>query len=729
MTGINSRDIAAFVAQQQAQGRKPNRLLGEKSPYLLQHAFNPVDWYPWGEEAFRRAREENRPIFLSIGYSTCHWCHVMAHESFEDPQVAALVNENFVPVKVDREERPDVDRIYMLATQALTGQGGWPMTVFLTPDLKPFFAGTYFPPQSMHGRPAFADLLKAIDRAWRTKAGEVTGSAAKISESLKAHTIADYGGELPGIAALEQAAAAFASEYDEHHGGFGGAPKFPRPSVPCFLLREHARSGNARAREMALGTLRAMADGGIRDHLGGGFHRYSVDVQWRVSHFEKMLYDQAQLVMAYLDAFQVTGDEAFAQVTRETLDYVRRDLTGPHGGFYSAEDADSPLPEDPAQHAEGAFYLWTAAEVDRVLDEDAEVFRYVHGVQAPGNVLADPHGEFGNRNVLYQAHTAEQASARFGLSGGDVEACLRRARAALMEVREKRPRPHRDDKVITAWNGLMISAFARAAQALEAQEYLDAARAAAQFILTHLFDDTSGTLHRRFRDGEAGMPGQLDDYAFLVQGLLDLYETDFDIRWLQMALRLTETQIACFADDARGGFFDTAERESGLILRMKEGTDSAEPSGNSVAALNLLRLSRMLDDTALRGRAHRTLTAFARVLEKTTASPQMLVALDFALAAPQQIVIAGTRGAPDTQALVREVHRRLLPHRVLLLADGAEGQGWLAERLPVIRDMRPQDGRATAYVCRQFVCEAPVSDPARLAEELSQINGLRGGQG
>jgi uncharacterized protein len=712
---------AGFVREQLARGLESNRLLHEKSPYLLQHAFNPVDWYPWGEEAFTRAAREDRPVFLSIGYSTCHWCHVMAHESFEDEATATILNQSFVCIKVDREERPDIDQIYMAATRSMSGGGGWPLSVFLTPDRRPFYAGTYFPPAPRGGMASFSELLHGIAGAWRNDRQHIMDIAGRLTEKLR--EMAQTG---PGIFPMSKEVLAtgfrqLVAEYDATYGGFSRAPKFPRPVGLNLLLRYHWRTRDEDSLAMVLHTLRSMAAGGIYDQLGGGFHRYSVDQQWRVPHFEKMLYDQSQLAISYLEAYQLTGDPLLARIARATLDYVLRDLTGSHGAFYSAEDADSPRPENPAEHSEGAFYLWTAAEIGSLLDsQEAAVFNHHFGVADNGNALTDPHGEFTGRNILYAARSPEETAQHLGSSIKEVEVILGKVSRKLFAQRNRRPRPHLDDKVITAWNGLMISALARGYQVLSEERYLKAASGAAAFVLTELHDATSGLLKRRYREGEAGLEAQLDDYAFLVQGLLDLYEASLDIWWLEQAVKLTGRQVELFADEKSGGFFDTSGRDHTVLVRMKSDYDGAEPTGNSVAAMNLLRLGWITDNREWRQRAEGTLAAFADVLSQFPLGiPQMAVAHDFHLATPKVIVIAGLPEAEDTRRMLREVQRCFLPHRILLLADGGKGQQWLAQYLPFVADIQMLEGRATAYLCENYTCKLPTDDPDRLREMLT----------
>ncbi len=666
------------MADQVAAERAPeiaqhvNRLAKEKSPYLLQHAHNPVDWYPWGEEAFAKARKENKPIFLSIGYSTCHWCHVMAHESFENPETAKIMNREFVNIKVDREERPDVDRVYMTFVQATTGGGGWPMSVWLTPDLQPFVGGTYFPPEDRHGQPGFPKVLERIAAAWKQDHAKIADQGAKIMAALQeaGNASVEKADNLdPKI--LDTAYQQLSRTYDAHEGGFSSAPKFPRPATLNFLFHVYARaegepSNSKHALEMNLFTLRKMAAGGIHDHLGGGFHRYSVDALWHVPHFEKMLYDQAQLAVAYLDAFQITHDPEFETVARDILDYVRRDMTSKEGGFFSAEDADSLLEAGKTEHAEGAFYVWTKKEVDDSLGENARIFDFRYGVEEAGNAPpgSDPQGEFRGKNILIERHDIAETAKEFKKSDDEIRASLKDARETLFALRAKRPRPHLDDKIITAWNGLMISAFARAASVLDDAAYLKSATRAAEFIRTNLYDESAKTLVRNFRGGRGTVAGFAEDYAFVIQGLLDLYEAGFDVRWLKFATELQQTQDRIFLDKKNGGYFSTSGEDKSVLLRMKEDNDGAEPSSNSVAALNLLRLAQLRDADEYRERGEQTIKAFAGILGRApTALPQMLVAFDYSLGKPRQIVIAGESNKTDTKKLLRRSARSLSSER------------------------------------------------------------------
>ena len=704
-----------------------NRLAREKSPYLLQHAHNPVDWYPWGEEAFAKARRENKPIFLSVGYSTCHWCHVMAHESFENDEVAAIMNREFVNIKVDREERPDVDRVYMTFVQATTGGGGWPMSVWLTPDLKPFVGGTYFPPEDRYGQPGFKKVLERIAAAWRDNHDKIVEQGGKIVAALRESQSAPEAKGKVDAGILDAAYRQIERSYDPKEGGFGSAPKFPRPVTLNFLSRFYARGRKSesgkQALEMALFTLRKMAAGGIHDHLGGGFHRYSVDRYWHVPHFEKMLYDQAQLAVAYLDGFQIGQDRQYESVARDILDYVARDMTSKGGGFFSAEDADSLFEHGKPEHGEGAFYVWAKKEIDTALGDAAEIFDFHYGVQPHGNAPdgSDPQDEFRGKNILIERHTIAETAKEFKKSEGEVRQSLERSREKLLAIRAKRPRPHLDDKIIAASNGLMISAYARAAQVLDEPRYLEAATRAAKFLRANLFDEKSKLLFRNYRDGRGAVEGFADDYAFVVQGLLDLYEASFDVEWLKFATQLQEAQDRLFFDEKNGGYFTTSGKDASVLLRMKDDNDSAEPAASSVAALNLLRLSQIYDDREMEDRPRKTIDAFATTLSHfPSAMPQMLVALDFSSSKPRQIVIAGKKGAPETKALLTEVHRHFLPKTILVLADGAEGQRYLGKRNEAIRAMSMVDGKPAAYVCENFTCKTPVTDPKQLAELLER---------
>jgi len=706
-----------------------NRLAEERSPYLLQHADNPVDWYAWGEDAFAKARGEDKPIFLSIGYSTCHWCHVMAHESFENDAIARVLNEEFVPIKIDREERPDVDRVYMTFVQATTGSGGWPMSVWLTPDLKPFYGGTYFPPQSKWGRPGFIEILAEIARVWRADRAKVAQSAEALTDRLRGLEQHAPAWTLPSAEALAATVEQFRQAFDPRFGGFGGAPKFPRPAELLLLLREHARTGDVNAREMALRTLRAMALGGMRDHVGAGFHRYSVDGQWRVPHFEKMLYDQAQLALAFLEAAQVSGDPFYAEVAEDTLLYVLLVMTDDAtGGFYSAEDADS-------EGKEGAFYVWEAEEVDRLLGADASIVKSRFGIERDGNAPEDPHKEFVGKNILYVARSVEELARDTGRPAADIVDVLNRARLRLFEARIARPHPHRDDKILTAWNGLMIAALARGARVLgglrghagEPKMFLDAARRAARFLRERMWSADSRTLLRRYRDRHAEIDAFAEDYAFLIFGLLELFQADADPVWLEWAIALQQRQDELFWDAESGAWFSTTGRDSSVLLRLKEDYDGAEPAASSVSVLNLIVLSHLVDNPGWPERIEKTLRLFGARIEKMGRGvPMMAAALSTHLAGVQQIVLVtgqtgdgGSRAdAGEPSVLERALAQRYLPFAISLLVDSSSRRA-LAASLPAIAAMTPVDGKPAVYVCRNFTCRQPATDVDALERELT----------
>ncbi len=689
----------------------PNRLQNEKSPYLRQHALNPVDWYPWGDEAFEKARKEDKPIFLSIGYSTCHWCHVMERESFEVESTAALLNQWFVPVKVDREERPDIDRIYMNYVQAATGGGGWPMSVWLTPDLHPFVGGTYFPPDNRYGRPGFPDILKRVAQAWRDDRAKIVESSANVMEDLRRQSaVTADGPDHIQTSVMDSAFQYFRRTYDSKLGGFGGPPKFPRPSVHNFLLRYWKRTGNDEALDMVAETLIAMEKGGMNDQLGGGFHRYSVDEYWFVPHFEKMLYDQAQLVTSYLEAFQITGNATMALAARRTIGYVLREMTSPEGAFWSAEDADSVVDAaDPHHKSEGWFYIWSWAEVVELLGEEkARWFAYRYGMEPDGNVVNDPHHEFTGRNILFQAHGLEETAHHFDRDPDEVMRAIAEAQQQLFQARAKRVRPHLDDKILTAWNGLMISAIARGAAILDEPAYAAAARRAADFLLDTMRGPDGGLL-RRYRDGEAAIGAMLDDYAFFAQGLLDLYEATFEFRYLEQAIALTDDQRARFEDREGGGFYASAQADAARLNRIKDDYDGAEPSGNSVALLNLLRLHKITDRDDLLRAARNLIRAFSTRLAATPfGMPQMLVACEFDVAQPREIVIAGSP-APE---MIRQLWKRFDPNRILLNAALE-----IAQYHPTVLELAK--GPAAIVLCENFACQPPAlntEDLVRLLE-------------
>ena len=714
----------------------PNRLALEPSPYLLQHANNPVDWYPWGDEAFARAREQDQPIFLSIGYSTCHWCHVMEHESFENSEIAAVLNTQFVPIKVDREERPDVDRVYMTFVQATTGSGGWPMSVWLTPGLRPFYGGTYFPPSGRWGRPGFLEILGEIATRWRDSRDQLVQSADGVMARLRdmqEDRRQPGAGRMPDGSLLAAGVREYAQTFDRHNAGFGGAPRFPRPAELLFLLREHARTGDVEARGMVLDTLRAMATGGLRDHVGGGFHRYSVDAAWRVPHFEKMLYDQAQLTIACLDAAQASGDPSFAAVADDTLAYVRRELSHAGGGFLSAEDADSVPPAQAGQpeaaKTEGAFYVWSRNEIDTLFGDDADVVRFRYGIEPDGNAPDDPHGEFTGMNLLYVAHGVDDVARLSGRPAAAVDAVLDGARARLFEARCARPRPHLDDKVLAGWNGLMMAAFARAARMTPLDDpasttALETAVRAAGFLQDRLWDGAREILLRRFRDGRADIDGYCEDYAFVVWGLLELFQAGGDPRWLDWARALQATQNRLFGDDEGGGWFSTTGDDPTVLLRLKEDYDGAEPAAGSVAVGNLLTLAQLTggdEAAAARTRIEQALCRVAPSPQAARVAPMMFAAASTWVSGVPQVIIVGPRGAEGTVALHREFVRCFLPGAVSLVVEPGAHQEALSRCLPWLRSMDAVQGRPTAYLCREFACQTPVTDAAQFRDQLAEI--------
>jgi len=672
-----------------------NRLIEETSPYLLQHAHNPVDWHPWSSEAFELAQKEDKAIFLSIGYSTCHWCHVMERESFENEQIAKIMNEHFVSIKVDREQRPDVDEIYMNAIVMMTGSGGWPLSVFMTPEGKPFYGGTYFPPSDSYGRPGFERILLSVADAWKNRREELIGSAAKMSEMLQSQAgPTDKSNLSPEI--LDDAFESLRNSFDAVNGGFGTAPKFPQPANLSMLLSYWQRTADNQALNMVEKTLDAMADGGIYDHIGGGFHRYATDAQWLVPHFEKMLYDQALLSKVYLQAYQITRQERYAQIAREIFDYVLRDMTDPAGGFYSAEDADS-------EGREGIFYLWDPEQTASVLDEEqARLFNTCYGVTNEGNFEE-------GKTILNITTSMKQLEDEFQKDRAAIENILKNARNRLFKVRAKRIRPHRDEKIITAWNGLMISSLAYGGAVLEEEKYIEAARRSAEFILSTLHKN--GRLMRYSRDGQVVQKAFLDDYAFTAMGMLDLYEATFDVKWLIEAKSLSNQMIDLFTDTERGGFFLAGKDSEKLIARTKPGSDGAIPSGNSVAAVLLLKLGRLTMDQHFTELGGKVLETFSQQLEQSPAySSAMLRALDFRLGPTQEIIIAGNADAPDVKQMLKLIHGTFLPNAVVLLHEPDKADSALYNTVPFIKNQTAIEGKATAYVCENYVCKKPVNN-------------------
>lgn len=678
-----------------------NRLINETSPYLLQHAHNPVDWYPWGDEAFTKARGENKPVLLSIGYSACHWCHVMEHESFEDEAIAQLMNEHFVNIKVDREERPDLDQIYMNAVQMLTHHGGWPMTVFLTPEGVPFYGGTYFPPEDRYNMPGFPRVLEGVAAAYRDRPDDVKQTAASVLEGLRSFGAMRESQELLTADVLQSARKGIAQSYDPNNGGFGGAPKFPPAMTLEFLLRQHYRNGDNEALQMVRHTCLKMAEGGIYDQLGGGFHRYSTDSKWLVPHFEKMLYDNALLSRLYLHLYQLTGEEFARRTAMGVLDYVAREMTDERGGFYSTQDADS-------EGHEGKFFVWSVEEIERVLGaEDASLFNAYYNVT--------PAGNFEGQNIPNVTRSVDDVAKQENVSSEHLREALTRGVAKLFAVREKRIKPARDEKVLTAWNGLMLASFAEAGAILEREDYTEIARRNASFLQDNLKRD--GLLLRTYKDGVAKLNAYLEDYAYLAEGLLTLYETTGEAAWFKQAREITDKMISEFWDDADGGFFYVGSSHEELIVRSKDYYDNATPSGNSVAADLLLRLSVLTDNNDYRNRA---VTIFRQVEELLRRLPsafgRMLCALDFYLGAPKELVIVGEPDLQETQALVREVWSNYLPNKVVVQLSSENGE--TGSLIPLSRNRSLVDGKPTAYVCEHYTCKEPATNPERLRQQL-----------
>ena len=681
----------------------PNHLIHEKSPYLLQHAYNPVDWYPWGDEAFEKANREDKPIFLSIGYSTCHWCHVMEKESFEDPEAAGLMNDAFVSIKVDREERPDLDHIYMTVCQIMTGSGGWPLTIVMTPEKEPFFAATYIPKENRFGRVGMMELIPRIKATWDSRRGDVLRSAASVTNALR-HLESETAGQALGQAVLDKAYDELSKRFDTTYSGFGHAPKFPTPHNFLFLLRYWKRTAKPEALNMVEKTLQELRLGGVYDQLGFGFHRYSTDREWLVPHFEKMLYDQAMLSLAYMEAYQVTGKDLYADTAREIFEYVLRDMRSPEGGFYSAEDADS-------EAVEGKFYVWTEEELRQVLDnEEADIFLRGFNVQKGGNFREEASGRNTGANILYLGKAVPEIAASLRISLPELEKRMESARAKVFEAREKRIHPHKDDKILTDWNGLMIAAFARGAQVFRDTAYADAASAAAEFVLKRLRKPDGRLLHR-YRHGEAGITAHLDDYAFMVWGLTQLYEATFQVPYLKAALELNEDMLEHFWDDLGGGLFFTPDDGETLIIRKKEIYDGALPSGNAVAMLNLLRLARFTGRSDLDEKAAKIGAAFSKPIEELPSGyTQFLVAVDFAIGPSYEVVLVGPSRASDTANMLQALRSRFIPNKVLLFRPAEEASPEITRLAPFTAHHTPVDGKATAYVCMENACKMPTTE-------------------
>ena len=690
-----------------------NRLIHEKSPYLLQHAENPVDWYPWGEEAFAAAKAQDKPIFLSIGYSTCHWCHVMAHESFEDSSVAALMNDAFINIKVDREERPDIDNIYMTVCQMMTQSGGWPLTIIMTPDKRPFYAATYIPKNRRFNRPGMMELIPIIKEAWQNDRDKIMTSAEQITAALNRVSGNTPGGVLEDTL-LNTGFAQLAQNYDKNYGGFSEKPKFPTPHNLLFLLRYHQRTGDKISLQMVEHTLQQMRLGGIFDHVGFGFHRYATDEYWLLPHFEKMLYDQAMLTIAFAEAYQITGNSFYEKTAREIITYVLRDMTDAKGGFYSAEDADS-------EGEEGKFYVWTAQEIAEILGKtDAELFNRVYGIEPDGNFMEEATGHRTGANIPHQRQPLEKLAVGLNTTADSLAANLENMRQKLFAEREKRVHPLKDDKILTDWNGLMIAALSRAAQAFDAPEFAAAATNAADFMLENM-RQKNGKFFHRYRNGDAAINGYLDDYAFAIWGFTELYQTTFDTRYLQAAIEFTEILESDFWDDENGGYFFTADAAEQLLVRKKEIYDGAVPSGNSVMMLNLQRLARLTGRTEFENHAEKIGRAFSDMIRQSPIAYTMLLCgLDFGTRQTSEIVVVGDRENADTQTMIHELHRRFLPNAVVLHRPANERNPEITKIAPFTAELSAIENKATAYVCRNFACELPTTDVEKMVSLIEK---------
>ena len=682
-----------------------NRLIKEKSPYLLQHAYNPVDWHAWSEEAFNEAKKKDKPVFLSIGYSTCHWCHVMEKESFEDEEIGKLMNDTFISIKVDREERPDIDGIYMSVCQLMTGSGGWPLTIIMTPDRKPFFAGTYFPKESRYGRVGMKDLISQVKRLWKTRREDLLKSSEQVSSALVSSS-SFSGGDQLDKAILRIAFKQFEERFDKEYGGFGSAPKFPTPHNLMFLLRYWKRYGDNKALEMTEKTLVEMRKGGIYDHIGFGFCRYSTDREWFVPHFEKMLYDQALLALAYTETYQATKKNFYKETAEEILEYVMRDMTSKEGGFYSAEDADS-------EGEEGKFYLWKEEEIKEILDDDSDIFIRFFNVKNEGNFIDSVRNTKSDSNILRIRKNLDQFATENNLDKKELKEKLGRGRKKLFKAREKRVHPYKDDKILTDWNGLMISAFSIAAQVFGKKLYSDYAVRAAEFILSKMFD-TNGRLLHRYREGQAAIFANVDDYAFLTAALLDLYETVFEAKYLDYAIKLNNDLIKHFWDEKKGGFFFAPDYGEKLISRQKEVYDGAIPSGNSVAMLNLLRISRITADNSFEERADRINRAFSPLIKNHPAGfTQFLISLDFRTGPSFEIILTGDKNTEQANQFLLMIRERYIPNKIILFADDK-----IKRIAPYLSGYKTQEGKTTVYVCENYICRLPVSDLGGLRKIL-----------
>ncbi len=709
----SSRQHEEFL-REQGIGQRANRLSREKSPYLLQHAHNPVDWYPWGEEAFEKAKKEDKPVFLSIGYSTCHWCHVMEHESFEDHEVAKAMNDAFVCVKVDREERPDLDNLYMDVCQMFTGRGGWPLNIIMSPDKKPFFAATYIPKETRFGVIGMLELAPMMKNSWLNQRERLMVSAEQCVDILRHRTPGQTGKE-PDAGLLDSAYKELEQRFDSLNGGFGSAPKFASAHILFFLLRYYKRTGNLNALRMVEKTLQSIRHGGVYDHIGFGFHRYATDAQWILPHFEKMLYDQAMLATAYTEAYQATGNEEYRKTAREVLAYVMRDMTSPKGGFYSAEDADS-------EGVEGRFYLWTLKEIENAVGtNDLDFIKRALNIEESGNFFDQTTGEKTGMNILYPGRPSTRIAFEMHMSERELLQSLELLRQRLFLARQKRIRPQKDDKILTDWNGMMIAGLAKAAGVFDEKIYADAAVKAVHFILGNM-RNRDGRLFHRYRYGEAAIPAYLNDYAFLIWGLIELYEATFDAKYLKTALELNNDMIDRFLDKENSGFYLTPDDAEPLPVRRKEIHDSAVPSGNAVAMMNLLRLSRITGDAGLEKIAVEIARAFsADIAQLPSAFTQLLCALDFALGPSYEVVITGSKGSADTAAMLKALRDRFIPDKIVLLSDPKEHDG-ITDIAPFVHYQVSVGGRATAHVCRDYHCEHPTTNPDRMLELLNIRN-------
>ena len=715
LAGEKNTGAAGPASADSQQNVQHNRLIDESSPYLLQHATNPVDWYPWGKEAFEKAERENKPVFLSIGYSTCHWCHVMEKESFADPEVAALLNKHFVSVKVDREERPDIDRVYMTVTQALSGRGGWPNNVFLTPDKKPFYAGTYFPKNGRWNITGLMELLPKIVEIWQNDRQKILDSADRITARLTEEDDSETGPPLDREI-IKKARDMLVESYDPEHGGFKPAPKFPIPHKLTFLIRHHHYSADEKALAMAENTLTRMRFGGIFDQIGFGFHRYSTDAQWLVPHFEKMLYDQALLAMAYTEAYQATGKQFYARTVREILTYILREMTSPEGGFFSAEDADS-------EGVEGKFYLWTTAEIEKILGgAESKEFKQVYNLKEKGNFTSPEAEHASGENILHLTQLPETFAAQRDESAKIWLHRLESGRQRLFEVRKKRVHPFKDDKILTDWNGLMIAALAKSGRVLNEPKYIATAEKAAGFLLRHL-QDKNGRLVKRYRQGKSGLPAHLDDFAFVVWGLIELFQTTHHSEYLGEATRLNDLMLKLFWDAQKGGLFMTASDSEKLLMRNKQIHDGAVPSGNSVALFNLLRLGHITGNTNYLEKAEALTRAFSGQVERYPPGyAHMMMALEYAFNPNYEVVISGRPEAADTKAMLEALRRTFIPGKVVILrpAEGTEAAE-IIRMAPYTEFMVPRDGMATAYVCTNFVCQLPTTDVSQMLANLKMM--------